>query len=218
MKGSQKTWLMAFFVISIAEIASIVAGIDSVHAIAKPLLMVSLALYFWSASEGLSSWRYLVLGALAFSWAGDVLLMADDLFVAGLASFLVAHVFFIVVYQRTGAAHGTLKAVDIIKFGIVGLGLMWILYPGLGALFVPVLVYAVVLLTMALWAHKRRGATSARSFAFVAIGAVLFVLSDAAIAVNRFAFDVPFEGLIVMSTYIGAQFMIVRGLLMHPRD
>lgn len=80
---------------------------------------------------------------------------------------------------------------------------------------IPVLAYALVLLTMGIWAHKRRGATSAHSFMLVSTGAILFVISDGLIAINKFAFEVPVERILVMSTYIAAQYLIVRGLLKH---
>ena len=94
---------------------------------------------------------------------------------------------------------------------------MWILYPGLGGMLIPVMVYAIVLLTMGTWAHKRRGATANASFRYVSAGVILFVISDSLIAVNKFAFEVPGERLLVMSTYIAAQFLIVQGLLKHKQ-
>jgi len=216
MKAKYASWyLRLFWVSGLAEILGILMEWETVHLVAKPLLMVTLLLYFLAASTGYPSWRYLVYGALGFSWAGDVFLMAEDLFVLGLASFLVAHIFYIAAYQKTGAAKGRLRPVDAVKFVVVGLGLVWVLYPGLGDMLIPVIVYALVLLTMAIWAHKRRDATSDHSFALVAAGAVLFVMSDAAIAVNKFALEVPFEAVIVMTTYISAQYLIVRGLVAH---
>jgi len=49
----------------------------------------------------------------------------------------------------------------------------------------------------------------------VSSGAILFVISDGVIAVNKFAFEVPGERILVMSTYIAAQYLIIRGLLEH---
>ena len=80
---------------------------------------------------------------------------------------------------------------------------------------IPVMAYAIVLLTMGVWAHKRRGATTNSSFRYVSAGVILFVISDSLIAINMFAFDVPGERLLVMSTYMAAQFLIVQGLLKH---
>ena len=153
--------------------------------------------------------------ALVFSWGGDVFLMMNDMFIAGLVSFLLAHIFYIIAYHKTGAANGALRPLDIIKFVLFGAVLLWVLYPGLGGLLVPVLAYMLVLLGMGIWAHKRRGATSAASFMLVSTGAILFVISDGLIAINKFAFEVPAERLLVMSTYIAAQYLIVRGLLKH---
>ena len=93
--------------------------------------------------------------------------------------------------------------------------LIWVIYPGLGDLLIPVLIYALVLLGMGVWAHKRRGATSSASFQLVAIGAILFALSDGLIAINKFAFEIPFERVLVMSIYMTAQYLIVQGLIQH---
>ncbi len=155
------------------------------------------------------------MAALVFSWAGDVFLISSDWFIAGLVSFLVAHVFYIIAYQKTGAANGELRPLDILKFAVYGVVLMWIIYPGLGDMLVPVLIYALVLLGMGVWAHKRRGATSSASFQLVAIGAILFALSDGLIAMNKFAFEIPFERILIMSFYMTAQYLIVQGLIKH---
>ena len=204
-----------YIFIAVAVVISILFDIPSLYQVAKPLLMVTLLLYFLAESKGYPSWRLLVVPALVFSWGGDVFLMLDDMFIAGLASFLVAHIFYIIAYQKTGAGKGKLRPFDIAAFALYGIALMWILYPGLGGMLIPVMLYALVLLTMGVWAHKRRGATAIASFRYVTAGVILFVISDSLIAVNKFAFDVPGERLLVMSTYIAAQFLIIQGLLKH---
>jgi uncharacterized membrane protein YhhN len=211
----KSTWLIFFASSAAAVFIALLFEMHTLYVAAKPLLMITLLLYFLSASRGYPKWRVYVAVALVFSWAGDVFLISSDMFIAGLVSFLVAHIFYIIAYQKTGAASGTLKPLDIIKFVLFGGVLIWVLYPGLGDMLIPVLVYALVLLTMGIWAHKRRGATSMTSFALVAAGAILFVVSDSLIAVNKFAFEVPTERILVMSTYIAAQYLIVQGLLKH---
>ena len=211
----KSAWPIPYVITAAAVLIAILSGIPLLYLIAKPLLMITLLAYFLSASKGYPGWRILVVFALVFSWGGDVFLMMDDMFVAGLASFLVAHVFYIIAYQKTGAAKGKIRPFDLIAFALYGIALMWILYPGLGGMLIPVLAYALVLITMGVWAHKRRGATVAASFKYVSTGVILFVISDSLIAINMFAFDVPGERLLVMSTYITAQFLIVQGLLKH---
>ncbi|NOR18539.1 MAG: hypothetical protein GQ538_00445 [Xanthomonadales bacterium] len=211
----KSSWQLIYAIVSVAVLVAILIDQPSLYMIVKPLLMVSLLFYFIAASKGYPKWRVLVMLALVFSWLGDVLLLSDDLFMAGLAAFLIAHIFYISAYHKTGAASGELRPLDIIKLVVLGAILVSILFPHLGGLLIPVLVYATVLLGMALWAHKRRGATSATSFMLVSIGAILFVISDSVIAVNKFAFEVPGERLLVMSTYITSQYLIIRGLLEH---
>ena len=198
-----------------AVLTGLLFDLQFLYLLAKPLLMITLLYYFVSATKSYPRWRFYVMAALVFSWAGDVFLISSDWFVAGLVSFLIAHVFYIIAYQKTGAASGELKPLDIIKFVLYGVVLIWVIYPGLDDLLVPVLIYALVLLGMGVWAHKRRGATPASSFKPVAAGAILFALSDGLIAVNKFAFEIPAERILIMSIYMTAQYLIVQGLIKH---
>lgn len=208
-------WRILYAISAIAVLAGLLIGLPALYVSAKPLLMITLLLYFISATKGYPRWRYYVMAALVFSWGGDVFLISSEWFTAGLVSFLIAHIFYIIAYQKTGAASGKLKPLDIIKFIVYGAVLIWVIYPGLGDLLIPVLIYALVLLGMGVWAHKRRGATSSASFQLVAIGAILFALSDGLIAINKFAFEIPFERALVMSIYMTAQYLIVQGLIKH---
>jgi len=208
-------WRILYAISAASVLIGLFFDLQLLYISAKPLLMITLLMYFVSATKGYPRWRVYVMAALIFSWAGDVFLISNDWFIAGLVSFLVAHVFYIIAYQKTGAASGELKPLDILKFVIYGVVLMWVIYPGLGDMLVPVLIYALVLLGMGVWAHKRRGATTATSFQLVAIGAILFALSDGLIAINKFAYPIPAERILIMSIYMTAQYLIVQGLIKH---
>jgi uncharacterized membrane protein YhhN len=208
-------WRILYIISATAVLAGLLFELPSLYVSAKPLLMITLALYFAAATKGYSRWRIYVLVALAFSWAGDVFLISSNWFTAGLVSFLIAHVFYIMAYQKTGAATGELRPLDVVMFVLYGVILIWFIYPGLGDMLVPVLIYALVLLGMGIWAHKRRGATSAASFKMVAFGAILFAISDGLIAVNKFAYPIPAERILIMSIYMTAQYLIVQGLIQH---
>jgi len=210
-------WQILYAISATAVLTGLLFGLQPLYIFAKPLLMITLAMYFISATKGYPPWRLYVVAALVFSWAGDVFLISNDWFIAGLVSFLIAHVFYIIAYQKTGAASGQLKLLDILKFVAYGVILIWIIYPGLGSLLVPVIIYALVLLGMGIWAHKRRGATNSISFKLVATGAILFALSDGLIAVNKFAFEIPAERILIMSVYMTAQYLIVQGLVEHSK-
>jgi len=211
-------WRILYAITAAALLTGLVLDLKSLYIAAKPLLMVILLLHFVTSTQGYPAWRHLVTTALVFSWAGDVFLISGDWFVAGLASFLVAHIFYIAAYQKTGASSGNLPPLAAAAFALFGIGLLWFIHPGLNDLKAPVFLYALVLMGMGVWAFKRRGGTSGTSFRLVAAGAVLFVLSDSLIAVNRFSFAIPGERILVMSIYLTAQYLIVQGLISHGEE
>ena len=91
-----------------------------------------------------------------------------------------------------------------------------LLFPHLDGVLKPaVLIYVLAILSMSSMALNRLGNGHPISFTLVFAGSLLFVASDTMIAINRFLVSIPFEGLLIMSTYIGAQYLIMRGLLMQ---
>jgi uncharacterized membrane protein YhhN len=87
----------------------------------------------------------------------------------------------------------------------------------LGALKIPVIVYAVVLMVMVAAAIRRFHNTSNQSFVMVVVGAILFMVSDSLLAINKFLEPVSNASILIMLTYITAQLLIVEGLIRHGR-
>ena len=77
----------------------------------------------------------------------------------------------------------------------------------------PVIVYAVVILTMLTGAINRIEKVKKESYFLVLAGAILFVISDSSIAVNKFSHQFDSSGMVIMSTYIVAQYLIVAGYI-----
>lgn len=165
-----------------------------------------------------------VLLALAFSWAGDVLLLfnhAEIYFISGLLAFLIAHFFYILSYRqhrREDISHA-LMGVQRFRFSLpvilAGTGLISVLYNHLGDLKFPVLLYTVVLILMVLNALFRFGRTTPASFWMLLSGALLFMISDSMIAINKFLVPIGNGGFWIMATYVAAQWLIVEGLVRH---
>lgn len=220
----KKVWLILFVIAVAGELAGLLLDSFLVQAVCKPLIMVSLGLYYTSA-VGREHRSAALIGAILFSLLGDILMLlshtAESYFVFGLASFLVAHVFYILTYRQHRGEHsaGELQGVQRIRLAfpvvLAGTGLVVVLYPLLGELRLPVVLYAAVLVTMVLQALFRFGRTAGASFWLVFAGALLFMLSDCLIAINKFMMPVGHAGLWIMSTYMLGQFMIVRGLQEH---
>jgi uncharacterized membrane protein YhhN len=216
----KKTAFIVFLIAALGELVSILADIQFSQMIFKPLIMISLGFYYYTASPEEERSR-LVLGAIVFALAGDVLLMLPDKFIPGLIAFLVCHLFYIFAYrQYRGEERGdALKGVHRMRLAVPvilgGSGLAIILYPVLGAMKIPVMIYAIVITSMVLAALFRIGKTTTSSFWMVFLGALLFMLSDSIIAINKFLSPISMAGFWIMLTYMTAQFLIIRGLLKH---
>jgi uncharacterized membrane protein YhhN len=175
--------------------------------ITKPLPVLLMAVWLLTLpAKGRFQWA--VITGLFLSALGDVLLELEmenppvDLFVLGLSSFFLAHVAYIIAFLQDSRRLFPLRAALSFGYGVVMFAILY--FAGdLGGFLVPVLLYVVVICTMLWRAAARYGVPGVvpRSGREGLWGALLFVLSDSVLALNRFAFDVPFGGYIVIITY-----------------
>ena len=174
----------------------------------KPLTTVLILVLALSHAVPVSpAYRVAVAAGLVCSLAGDVFLMLPaDRFLQGVASFLLAHVAYLVAFTRD-AAFGAVPwlLAPCLLLGAVMLAVLW---PGLGRLKGPVVVYLVVILAM-LWQALGRGvALGTTSAALASNGALLFVASDAALALDRFRKPYRAAQAVILPTYYAAQLLI----------
>lgn len=151
-----------------------------------------------------AAYRQWVLVALALSLMGDICLMfkGDLWFAAGLGSFLVAHLFFILAFVG-GLAPGWPPAWTTLLL-LYGLALGAWLLPRAGALRIPVAVYCLVLLGMALGAALRLRQLGGQAAGLAVAGSLVFVLSDSLLAIRQFGG--PYRGAqaLILSSYWAA--------------
>ena len=211
-------FLILFLAVSLGDILSIALEIP-LHYGFKPAIMLMLIAYYISQSN---ESKGIFLAALFFCWLGDVLLMfqGEIYFILGLVAFLIGHLFYIVTFRQLKWTTGkTLLPTQKVRFPLpivlATIGLMVVLQPKLGAMLIPVLVYAIVIMIMAISALFRNGFTNPSSFGWVFAGAIFFMISDSTLAINKFHTQFIGASIIIMSTYVTAQFMIVRGVLNH---
>ncbi|MBO3100205.1 lysoplasmalogenase [Gelidibacter pelagius] len=210
-----------FILLLIAElICGSAESLSTWHYFTKPSLLTVLIVYFYFNSKNLTSrTKITTLIALVFSLMGDIFLMFVDLspnfFMLGLVSFLLAHVFYIVIFwkQRNTKTNPVGLIAILIMYAI---GLFYLLKNSLGDLLIPVIFYIVVILAMVIAAFLRRGKVSKISFFLVFLGAILFVISDSILALNKFYMPLRFSSISIMLTYALAQYFIVMGLLKQP--
>lgn len=176
--------------------------------IAKPLTTTLILLIAFSAPlpvDGFYQWA--IVFGLIFSLAGDIFLMLpSDRFVAGLASFLVTHLCYSVAFvQMVGPPYWTVWVLPIVSFA---LAVYLLLRPNLGRLHVPVVIYMLAILAMA-WLGVTMAQQRGALWAIAAgVGSLLFVVSDATLALNRFRGPLHHAQLLVLSTYYVGQWLI----------
>jgi len=167
---------------------------------------------------GYALWRgrsFLAAGLLAGA-AGDAFLALEpsQLFF-GMAAFATGHLIYVVIFARRLQAHGFRGRNGVIIAGLLAIfGVLALIYlaPLAGEMALPVIVYNLVILLMAITAALSRTPMIAL------LGALLFVASDAVLGVVLFAEGPAWLGLIVWATYYSAQLCIALGLSMPDRD
>ncbi|AQG78193.1 lysoplasmalogenase [Spirosoma montaniterrae] len=223
MTNPPARWFLLLFVaVTGLEILGDVSGVRWLHYGCKPLIMGLLLV--WSRQQSIPTSRslWLLRVGMVFALLGDVFLMIRevDLFGLGLASFLVMQVLYSLSFSTTrGFGPVSVKMVGLYAlsfvlysvFFLANLRPAFVEKPALQPLWIPVLLYVFCLTGMGLMASLRRRLPG---YGAVLLGAILFILSDSAIAIN--AFLSPFDGatLFIMSTYAAAQYLIVTNT--HP--
>jgi uncharacterized membrane protein YhhN len=158
--------------------------------------LIGVALTLDPAHGDVRAW---FVAALLLSLAGDVFLMLpSDRFVAGLASFLLAHVAYVVGLTRHGGSAGALLVAAVPVVAVAGLlGVRFLRAARAGGhpeLVGPLVAYMAVIAAMVTCAI-------ASGNVLAAAGAVLFMASDALIAETRFVGPRGWAPVVIMVTY-----------------
>jgi uncharacterized membrane protein YhhN len=188
--------------------------------ITKPFIMPLLAVYYVAAAREVNWWLF---AGIIGGFGGDFFLMLPDpektrkWFRMGLVSFLAGHIFYIVAFiQAAKGFHNfawwsVLLAIPYVLFGAI-------VSPRLirhtGKMRIPVTIYIFVIVVMGVCATFLWGTGRAEGIMILMIGALIFMISDAINAFNKFAHEIPNERIYTMSTYIIGQFLIVYGYVL----
>jgi uncharacterized membrane protein YhhN len=203
----------AVLVLGAAHVTARYRGAPVVAGVLKPLPILLLAVLVARSDGGPGGWYApLVAAGLCCSMAGDVFLVFRSRFVPGLASFLVAHCCYAAAFAPLGRwdAGAWLAA---IPFAVAAGLYVWTLWPHLGSVRVPVVVYATVIAAMAWRAAVAAAIVPAAGTAAALAGALAFMVSDGVLAYQRFARPFSAAAAVVMATYYVAQALIAASAL-----
>ncbi|MBC7949905.1 MAG: lysoplasmalogenase [Chitinophagaceae bacterium] len=214
---NRKLWMIIFMAVVIAHLTAIAAGHLLLQQVTKPLIILTLGVYFFScvgrSRSSLIKWVAL---ALFFSWVGDILLMFQGrdsiFFILGLSSFLLAHVFYIIFFHQLRVGEN-IKSNPwlLVIVAVYYATLMYFLSPHLLDMKVPVRIYGIVISFMFLLAMHMPFMAAKNIGRLLMTGALLFVISDSILAIDKFYRPFEMASILIMLTYAAAQFIIVEG-------
>jgi uncharacterized membrane protein YhhN len=214
---------LLFAVIVVVELTGRFMDRIQLEYMVKPLIMIWIAIYFLLSKQK-KQFTVPVLIAFFFSWVGDNFLMFSEnnelFFFAGVGGFFVAQLTYIYTFATFSEVNvrGPIQKnrLLIIPFLVYVAGIYLLLFPELEGLMKPIiLVYALSLMGMSMMALNRKGRVGQASFRLVFVGSLLFLISDSMIALNKFYLEFTLAGFWIMITYIAAQYLIMRGLILE---
>lgn len=185
--------------------------------------MILLAEYFFSGTSSVRSplkkWIFI---ALFFSWTGDVLLMFNDdnslFFLLGLSSFLIAHIFYILFFHRVRVQEKTATKIwPVVLIVAYYIALIGFLSPYLKDMKLPVRIYGMVISFMFMLALHMMYIKNKMAGRWLLLGALLFVISDSVLAIDKFYQSFEWGGSVIMLTYGLAQLFIAVGAIQYIR-
>ncbi|GAB4040661.1 lysoplasmalogenase [Spirosoma gilvum] len=220
-----RTFTRTFVAITLLEILGDTLHIRVLHYGCKPLIMALLMLYVWQFCRAVGFVTYIrwLLIGMVFAMLGDILLMIQevDLFAPGLGAFLVMQLCYSTAFLRSIRASGqpitgSRLGRSAVPFGAYLIVFLIVLRPAfvgkpeLEALWWPVVVYAICLNSMGILATQRQGLPGYNQ---VMLGALLFIISDSVIAIDKFLSSFAGSTWLVMTTYAAAQYLIMIGMI-----
>ncbi len=217
-------WIILFLLALATVLVGEYLKNESLRLVSKPLLMLLLGIYFLTEtknkSTSLKAWIAL---ALFFSWIGDILLMFEhqhkNYFLFGLSAFFLAQVFYIIFFHnirmRENIRGNALLLLVVVVYYYI---LVYLLNPYLHELSLPVRIYGVVLSFMLMLAMHTTFSRNKKAGWLMTIGAILFVISDSLLAIDKFYSALPNAGLIIIFTYGVAQLLIIIGAIEYIRS
>ncbi len=208
------TWFFAL--ILVMHCLFIYFGMNDARTLTKLLLIPFLMLYLFASSGGKMS--PLIFCGLLFSFVGDMILTRSGelFFLFGMLAFMGTHIcnsIFFLQLQKGYRANKNETLMAVIIFVAVSGILFWKLQPYLGSFQWPILFYMFIIGAMAVLAIRTMNNPMIKNIAVTCFipGATLFVLSDATLAMNKFLLHETVVDMVVMLTYGGAQYYLVKG-------
>lgn len=214
---NKKIPLLLFIIVCILDLIGIYLGQSILIFIAKPLLMITL---FWYYAVNAKRINKLFVAGLFFSFLGDVLLLGSGelYFILGLLFFLIAHVFYIImVVKLLKSTKLPQVLIASIPYLLIFYFLLNILYSGLRDMKIPVIVYAITITVLGISSLSLFLQNKTKTHLVLVFGVLIFIISDSVLALNMFYKEQAIYPLLIISTYVIAQYLICKFVLLNEK-
>jgi len=211
-----------YWIIALADILLISLNNDNYRIYSKSFLVPVLALTVFTRLGFVKHKQSKIIILLAFiaATAGDILLLKNTGFQKGLLCFLAVLLLYTIYFftiqglRLRYVASTLILAILLAAFFATFIALLWNYLEGYQ---IPLVVYSVFLSVMFISAVNVYHNDTTKNLALEAFipSALLFIISDATLALNKFFLQENFLNIVVMATYCAAQFYISRGVLRH---
>lgn len=210
---------LIFALIFIFQLVAEYYQLERLRYITKPLIVISLLIMFVMCTKLKGRFHKRLFTGLIFGLAGDVLLMYvwvnESYFIYGLIAFLLCHIFYIrafyLDFQSAPELDKKGARIAIAICMVFAIGYYVYIRQDLGAMKLPVMAYTFVISLMMMMAAFRNMRVNKISFNLILFGAMFFLISDSILAYNKFVKSFDLAGLLIMGTYMIAQYLITIG-------
>ena len=220
-----RIFLYLFIIDLLIDLVAVYKGWVMIRAVTKPLLMILLLVFVSIRLEKVTFEKRLLQLAISASFLGDIFLLMDKgdsiWFMFGLVAFLIAHIFYIILFMRIRRKNQPRRKLNLIVLILLAAyvgSFFYLLYPSLGSLKIPVIIYAFVLAAMLGMAFHAFDLAKQTYGLITVMGAFLFLISDSLLALNKFYSSFFLSSVLIMLTYASAQLFIVLGVSKYIRS
>lgn len=173
----------------------------------KPLTLILIILIATIFPAIESTYKIFIVLGLLFSLLGDIFLIyPEQHFKNGLIAFLVGHVCYIIAFIVSTGFHFTFWL--FLPIVVVGVVYARIILPYSREMKIPIITYILIIALMVWMAIERLNSLPTLGILLTAIGAILFMISDAVLALNKFRKPFFSAEVIILSTYFVAQWLL----------
>ena len=217
-----KKHLQFSFAYAIVFILVLVAYINKwslLKEITTPLITVVLLVFLSSATSLKGRFHQRLFTGLVFALTGDTLILMKNhdpsYFLYGLIAFLISYIFYISAFYLDFRSAPELDKkgarIAIISCLVTCTSFYFLLRPHLGPYRLPVIINAFIMALLIMMAAFRNKRVNRLSFNLILAGAILLALSAGLLSYAYFIKSFSYAGLLIMSTYMAAQYLIIRG-------